>query len=65
MTPLALTDRQLSIIRSAAKTVPPDWRSRMLEATADRLIGIDVLNDDDVENAVSHVLYSMFRKVKA
>ena len=44
---LSLTDRQLALVRDAAAGVPPDRRSRFLEAVADRLLGC-VPTDDDV-----------------
>ena len=41
--PLALSDRQLAILRTAAKKIPHDFHSRFLSSVADELVGLDIV----------------------
>lgn len=54
--PLALSDAQLQIVHSGAFAIPLNWRSRFLEAVADRLIPLDQLTDMDVHVAVREAI---------
>jgi hypothetical protein len=53
--PLALSDAQLAIVLDAARTVPPEWRSRFLQDIADQLFGRNP-SDTDVAAAVEQVV---------
>jgi hypothetical protein len=53
---LALTDRQLAIVRDQARRVPPPWRSRFLDDCADRLLAFSSITDDDVSLAAQRTL---------
>ena len=40
--PLSLSDRQLSLVRQAAKSVPVEYRDRYLTSISDWLLGREV-----------------------
>jgi hypothetical protein len=63
MTPLALTHRQLDLVRQAAAPVPHEWRGRFLELVADRLLAYDTIDDATVFEATHTVLVTMFGRV--
>lgn len=54
--PLSLTDIQMREITQAAKSVPPEWRSRFMEGVADQLMHRDLVTNSDVQSAIDHVL---------
>ena len=53
--PLTFSDQQLSLIFDAAAQIPSQWRTRFLEACADRLLCLDVVKDADVTEAARYV----------
>jgi hypothetical protein len=55
--PIALTDAQLNVLIDYAQQVPPQWRSRYLEAVVDQLLPLqhDVTNDD-IQDAIRRTL---------
>ena len=61
--PMGFSDYQLSLIRSAAQSLPPAWRSRFVEVVVDQLIsevGAEApIRDDLVRAAVSHALQAL------
>jgi hypothetical protein len=54
--PVRITNYQLSLIRDAARNVPPEWRGRFLEAVVDQILPHPAPTDEAVEAAVSAVL---------
>ena len=54
--PLSLSDQQLAVLMSAAQEVPVQWRSRLLGAVADHLVGLDEVQDAAGRGAVDAVL---------
>jgi hypothetical protein len=59
MTPLALSSDQLAVVADYAVRVPHEWRERFLSAIADRLVGLDVVGNDDVRRACAVALRRM------
>ncbi len=57
--PLALTDPQLRLVMEAARSLPPDYRSRFLGGIADQLLPLDEIADVDVQAAVLRVVGQM------
>jgi hypothetical protein len=57
--PLALTSEQLALIRSAADTVPANFRERFLLAVQDALLGRDPIINADVVAAVGRLRRTM------
>ncbi len=53
---IAVTDQQLALIMSAARTLPPVWRSRYLSGIADRLHDRDEASDAEIAQAVDGML---------
>jgi hypothetical protein len=54
--PIALTDSQLALVIDAADSLPSNWRSRFLEAIADRLLMIEDINNRAVVDAIDLTL---------
>jgi hypothetical protein len=52
---LGLSTAQQNLIVNAADQVPPQWRSRFMEAVADQLMGTSVVTNDNVHDAIIHV----------
>lgn len=54
---ISLSDRQLQVIMTAARSMPGgDTRSKFLAGVADRLTGLDTIDDAAVEQAVQHAI---------
>jgi hypothetical protein len=59
--PSALTDYQFAVLRTAARKMPHDFRSRFLALVAAELVGLDIVSDCHVHAATSTVLSRMLR----
>jgi hypothetical protein len=57
--PVSLTDVQMNLLLTAARSVPPAWRTRFLEGIADLLLVLDVIADAYVQAAVTETLDRM------
>jgi hypothetical protein len=57
--PLSLDDSQLAKVLSGARCLHPAWRSRYLEAVADRLLPLPRLTDEAVKAAVDDTIRRM------
>jgi hypothetical protein len=61
--PLALSSTRLQTVLAHADCVAPEWRSRFIEALADELMPLAMVEDADVQTAIKRVATRMPRDV--